>query len=159
MLALRDLNSPDLPQPAGNVCISPWISFDHRRILESKRKFVDCLAQYMFNDEQDHYNYFFDGVKYTDPQSKLEAIRKVSPLHASWENICPTLVTYGSTEVFSDDCEDFISLLQRENVQVDVITREAPHIWLISSPLAPNLEIWEEDCSRLATWCANQVSH
>lgn len=102
-----------------------------------------------------HAEYFL-GSKEID----VDAIRhpSISPLYGSFIGFCPTLVTYGGTEIFQHDCEELIGCLKRDGVQVDVITRpDAPHIWLISSTLSPTYEMWKKDCSALADWCANQL--
>ncbi|KAI9484168.1 MAG: Alpha/Beta hydrolase protein [Benjaminiella poitrasii] len=156
LMTIRDSNI--LPQPAGNVQISPWINIENSQSSRAGYNYVDCLTFKMLS--HDHGNYFHELAANSSAEEKRLALRnpEVSPLYGSFVGFCPTLVTYGGTEIFQHDIEELIHRLQRDNVQVDVITRHnAPHIWLISSILSPTHQLWEIDCSRLADWCADRV--
>lgn len=159
VLAIRDLKSADLPLPAANVQISPWANIENSQSTRPGKKYLDCLTFEML--ATDHGEYFLKKGTYSNEEEKKIALRdpSISPVFASFTGICPTLVTYGGTEIFQHDCEELIQALKRDHVKVDVITRpNAPHIWLISSILSPTHKLWKEDCTRLAEWCANQVS-
>jgi acetyl esterase/lipase len=157
--SIRDLNLPNyLPQPAGNVQISPWISIDGSESIVPGKIYQDCLTVDMLNS--DHGTYF--GKITSSGTEKRDILRNptISPLYGSFVGLCPTLVTYGGTEVFQHDNEKLIQYLKRDQVQVDVIHRpEAPHIWLICWILSPTYAMWKTDCSRLADWCAERVKY
>lgn len=147
-----------MPQPAGNVQISPWISIDGSESADPEKTYLDCLTVGMLLDSE-HGNYFGEAG-YT-PAEKRNRLRDpaISPLYGSFVGLCPTLITYGGTEVLQHDNEKLIDYLKRDQVEVDVIRRaNAPHIWIISSILAPTHDIWKSDCSKLAEWCADRVS-
>lgn len=154
VLAIRDLG---LPQPAGNVMISPWANIDNSQSARPNKVYMDCLTPEMMHN--DHGNYFYQAAAGASKEEKRLALRNpaFSPVFASFTGICPTLVTYGGTEVFQHDVEELIGCLKRDQVKVDVITRKAPHIWIILSMLAPTHAVWKTDCSKLADWCANCV--
>ncbi|KAL7315952.1 hypothetical protein PS15m_005111 [Mucor circinelloides] len=154
LLTIRDLG---LPQPAGNVLISPWANIDNSQSVRPNKVYLDCLTPKMLNSNLG--NYFPEAANCASEEEGRLALRNpaFSPVYGSFTGICPTLVTYGGTEIFQHDVEELIGCLKRDQVKVDVITREAPHIWLISSILAPTHAIWKTDCSKLADWCANCV--
>jgi acetyl esterase/lipase len=156
MLSLRDLDLPNLPQPAGNITISPWISIDNKAKPRPGFVYEDCLDFSMLKGFVGDYFTSDNG----DEDKLYEILQKpeISPLSAStFKGICPTLVTYGSTEIFQHDNETFIERLQQDDVQVDVISSKAPHIWIISPMLSPTYQLWKTDCTRLADWCVKTV--
>ena len=160
MVTLVNMNSPSLPLPAGNVQISPWVNIDTSESVRPGKRYVDCLSQEMLHPEH-HGEFFLKSDSYSSDQERKIALKNpaLSPLFGSFKGLCPTLVTYGGTEIFQHDCQELIECLKRDGVKVDVITEpNAAHIWLICSLLSPTLAIWERDCSKLAEWCADQVS-
>lgn len=151
-----------LPQPAGNVQISPWIAIHNdvskQLVTDNTVHYLDCLDPKMLTVHPD--NYFLDKGSFTNREEEGVGLGNpnISPLFGSFVGLCPTLVTYGGTEVLQHDVQKLIGYLERDKVKVDVIMRpEAPHIWLISSILSPTHKMWRTDCSRLADWCANCV--
>lgn len=154
LMAIRDLN---LARPAGNVQISPWATVDNSQSSRAGKVYEDCLTLKMMNNN--HGNYFPEAGACSNVEEKRLALHNpaISPLYGSFIGFCKTLVTYGGTEIFQHDIEELIGCLKRDQVQVDVITRKAPHIWLISSILAPTHAMWKTDCSKVADWCADCV--
>lgn len=142
---IRDQPELGFDLPLGNVMISPWISIERNaNIQANSKRYVDCITYSMLNTH--HYDYF-TTKDMKDPS--------ISPLFGSFVGFCPTLVTFGGTEVFQHDIQQLIQKLKQDNVNTTVITRfNAPHIWLISSFLSPTRKMWEEDCSKLADWCS-----
>lgn len=154
------MKSLNLPLPAGNVQISPWVTINSDQLPRQGKIYQDCLDFKLLGEY--HGDYFLDKSKFNNREEELLELRNpyISPLFGSFIGFCPTLITYGGNEVFQYDIQDMIGCLQRDQVKVDVITRsEVPHIWLISSILSPTHELWKIDCSRLADWCINCVVH
>lgn len=156
MIDIRDSSS--LSQPAGNVQISPWATIDNSQSVREGVVYQDCLEKKTLMNF-DHKQYFPIVAACSNEADKLVALRdaSISPLYGSFVGLCPTLVTYGGTEIFQHDIEALIECYKRDKVQVDVITRKAPHIWIICFILSPNYNVWKGDCSRLANWCAKCV--
>jgi acetyl esterase/lipase len=157
LMALRDCNQP---LPAGNVQISPWITIENSQSSRKGVVYQDCLTFDMLSKA--HGTYFLpQGATTLSEEDERVAMRNpaISPLYGSFVGFCPTLVTYGGTEIFQHDVQELIDCLNRDGVKVDLITRRhAPHIWIISSILSPTHDLWKKDCALLADWCANVVS-
>ncbi|GAA5801860.1 hypothetical protein HPULCUR_007315 [Helicostylum pulchrum] len=159
LLSIRDMKLSSLPLPAGNVQISPWVTIVNDDSSRADKVYVDCLDHAMLNSY--HGDYFLEKGSFANREEEKAQLRNpnISPLFGSFVGFCPTLITYGGTEVLQHDVQELIGCLERDQVKVDVIMRpEAPHIWLISSILSPTHEMWRTDCSRLADWCANCVA-
>ncbi|KAI8972752.1 Alpha/Beta hydrolase protein [Pilobolus umbonatus] len=156
ILTLRDMNSPVLPQPAANVLISPWVDISVNTVVEKEH--VDCLNFKML--KSDSGDYFINTGMYRDPVEMKKALRNpaLSPLYASFSGVCPSLITYGGTEVLQYQIRDMIAAMKRDNAPHDVIFRSnAPHIWIICSMLSPSHALWKKDISAMADWCADHV--
>lgn len=153
LVDIRD--SVDLKQPAGNVQISPWATIENSQTVHEGVEYQDCLdAKTLMRF--DHGFYYPSVGACTNEADKLVALRDaaISPIYGSFVGLCPTLVTYGSTEIFQHDILALIECYKRDKVELEVLTRKAPHIWVICNVLAPNHSVWKEDCSKLADWCA-----
>lgn len=154
LVRIRD--SIDLEQPAGNVQISPWANIDSSQTMREGVKYQDCLNKKTLHGF-DYTQYFPTLEACTNEADKLLALHdpSISPLFGSFVGICPTLVTYGGTEILQHDIQALIECYKRDKVKVDVFTRKAPHIWIILNVLSPSYKIWKEDCDFLANWCMN----
>ncbi|KAG2210044.1 hypothetical protein INT47_003480 [Mucor saturninus] len=144
----------DLEPPAGNVQISPWVNIDTSETIRDGVVYEDCLNRRTF-DRMDHGEYY--GCRTEMDKEKVLRDASISPMYGTFVGLCPTLVTYGSTEVFQDDVQRMIEVYRRDGVSVDVVKKKAPHIWIICNMLSPNDRVWKEGCSVLADWCAKCV--
>lgn len=137
--------------------ISPWVTLENTSPTYKSKAATDCIPYELLASPVDWY--VPELAKLAGVQH--EALLKnpdVSPLYGNFEGLCPVLVTYGGAEVFSHDIENFINHLQRDHVQVDVITRpDCPHDWIIEPFLSPTADIWLGGLNQLTDWCAATI--
>ncbi|KAF7726661.1 hypothetical protein EC973_008535 [Apophysomyces ossiformis] len=148
LLAVRDqrLNPdfatvPPLPMPAGSVMISPWVTLkdDSPTYVSNREK--DLMLPKHLNE---HVPDYLPAFRTMDAKSRTLLLERpdVSPLYASFDGLCPTLVAYGGWEIFRHDIEQFIKNLERDRVEVDILMRErASHIWLMSELVSTSKEM------------------
>lgn len=149
---------PRLPLglPAAAVFISPWVMLEATAPSYDTNLTKDCLP--LHKGMRPHW--YFNGFDKMSPEEQAAVLQDpdVSPLLANMEGLCPTLVTYGNHEVFQSDIESFIARLQRDKVHVDIIARNAPHIWIIEPSLAPSVTMYAQGIAELSSWLAGAVA-
>ena len=156
VISLSSMARLPLPMPGGGILISPWCDLESSSPTYTSNYVTDCLPiPANCRHTSCHPNY--------DQLSKEEQdewIRNpdVSPLYGNYEGVCPLMVTLGDLEVFQHEIEALIQKLQKDGVDVDVVSRpDAPHIWIIEPVLAPNVKVWAEGMNKMITWCAELV--
>lgn len=157
---LRDHGASEgLSQPAGNVQISPWVNIDSIPSIRHDVVYQDCLNKRTFS-QFDHGEYYPSVRACTNEAEKRKALTdpSISPMYGNFVGLCPTLVTYGGTEVFQHDIQKAITAYQRDGVDLEIVTSEkSPHVWIICSVLSPNHKLWKKGCATLAHWSARVI--
>ncbi|ORZ03500.1 Alpha/Beta hydrolase protein [Syncephalastrum racemosum] len=148
---------PRLPLglPAAAVLISPWVMLDATAPSYDTNFTKDCLP--LLKGVRP--SWYFSSFDKMSPEEQAAVLQDpdVSPLLANLEGLCPTLVAYGNHEVFQSDIESFIARLQRDKVHVDIIARNAPHVWIIEPTLAPSINMYAQGIAELSNWLARAV--
>jgi len=128
LLALRDRG---LPQPAGGVCISPWVDLTCSGATYATKAAVDPIVT---RESVAMMAQAYAGPG--DPKAPL-----LSPLYADLRGLPPLLVQVGSDEVLLDDA---LGLGERARAAgVDVTVEEWPamiHVWHWFLPMLAEAE-------------------
>jgi len=128
LLALRDRG---LPQPAGGVCISPWVDLTCSGATYATKAAVDPIVT---RESVAMMAQAYAGAG--DPKAPL-----LSPLYADLRGLPPLLVQVGSDEVLLDDA---LGLGERARAAgVDVTVEEWPamiHVWHWFLPMLAEAE-------------------
>ena len=128
LLALRDRG---LPQPAGGVCISPWVDLTCSGATYATKAAVDPIVT---RESVAMMAQAYAGAG--DPKAPL-----LSPLYADLRGLPPLLVQVGSDEVLLDDA---LGLAERARAAgVDVTVEEWPamiHVWHWFLPMLAEAE-------------------
>jgi epsilon-lactone hydrolase len=128
LLALRDRG---LPQPAGGVCISPWVDLTCSGATYATKAAVDPIVT---REGVAMMAQAYAGAG--DPKAPL-----LSPLYADLRGLPPLLVQVGSDEVLLDDA---LGLGERARAAgVDVTVEEWPamiHVWHWFLPMLAEAE-------------------
>jgi epsilon-lactone hydrolase len=128
LLALRDRG---LPQPAGGVCISPWVDLTCSGATYATKAAVDPIVT---RESVAMMAQAYAGAG--DPKAPL-----LSPLYADLGGLPPLLVQVGSDEVLLDDA---LGLGERARAAgVDVTVEEWPamiHVWHWFLPMLAEAE-------------------
>ena len=128
LLALRDRG---LPQPAGGVCISPWVDLTCSGATYATKAAVDPIVT---RESVAMMAQAYAGAG--DPKAPL-----LSPLYADLSGLPPLLVQIGSDEVLLDDA---LGLGERARAAgVDVTVEEWPamiHVWHWFLPMLAEAE-------------------
>ncbi|CAO3610961.1 unnamed protein product [Cunninghamella echinulata] len=165
LLSVRDQRTceqlkslPPLPLPAGAVTISPWLTlcFDsptyksnHGYDILTEKQLIKHLFEFIPD-----YNTLINS-KEKDSFLKQPML---SPLYASFTDLCPMLVAYSDREIFQYDILQFINNLKRDKVDTSVISRkDEVHVWLVEPTIASSLKIWEEDLNKVADWIIERL--
>lgn len=144
----RDPSLPPLPQPAGGVMVSPWVTLhDDSPTYTANRKYDISTGQQLNN----HVSYYLP-----DDLHRKEMLDNplVSPLFGSFTDVvCPLLVTYSDHELFQYDIMRFVERARQDHVKVDTICRPyQPHIWIMEPMLSSTLDVWREDLAKVTDW-------
>ncbi|CAO3593535.1 unnamed protein product [Absidia cylindrospora] len=148
------------PMPLGGIMVSPFVTFDRTSISYTKHAAFDCLPESML--QQDMSDLFPElNDKPQDHDVMLwhqQCLAQVSPINADMTHSPPLLVTYGQRERFANDVERYVAHLDKQGVDVQVISRHnEPHVYVVTPMLASSLRAWASDCSRVADWCSQRV--
>ncbi|KAG2225185.1 hypothetical protein INT45_009514 [Circinella minor] len=156
VVSLSSIARLPLPMPRGGILISPWCDLESSSPTYVSNYITDCLP---ISANKRHTFYHPNAADLSKAEEE-EWIRNpdVSPLYGNYEGVCPLMVTFGGLEVFQHEIETLIQKLQKDGVDVDVLSRpDSPHIWIIEPFLAPNLKVWAEGMNKMITWCAERV--
>ncbi|KAI9497713.1 Alpha/Beta hydrolase protein [Zychaea mexicana] len=156
VIALSSMARLPLPMPRGGILISPWCNLEASSPTYITNAATDCLP-IRHGHRNNTYIANFDKLS-KEEQDTLISNPDVSPLFASYEGVCPLMVTVGGLEVFQHEIETLIQKLQRDGVHVDVLSRpDCPHVWVVEPFLSPNVKVWAQGISQLTDWCAERL--
>ncbi|CAO3620690.1 unnamed protein product [Cunninghamella blakesleeana] len=151
-MLLNQLNEKKQILPAGGIMISPLVCFDKFSPSYSNYRTFDCLPENMLDQDLSD---LFPELKQSNNE---EIVKKYSPLYVSCEGFPPILLTYGQKERFANDCERYIAKLNKQGINVEVITRHnEPHVYIVAPILASSKRAWASDCGKIADWLGQQL--
>lgn len=140
-----------VPQPAAAVLLGPFLNYcpgpnrdmDHGMIRNTELDLV--VTQRVYDFVQPRMAAACGG------EDKKEAM---SPLFNRVDGLCPILVSYGSHEVTSDDCEQLVSKLRQNGGSAEGLAQPYQmHCFQLWSPLLPEARQAEDD---ICMWIRKQ---
>lgn len=134
--------------PAAALFVSPWMNFETTSPTYSSNVAKDCIG--IKNLNNCIARYVPESMDISDPA--------MSPVHAeSFKGLPPFFVACGDYELFKHDIQTFIRRSREDGVEVEEMTREMPHIWIMNPDIPGDMSIWEEDVVKITDWCASKV--
>jgi len=133
------LRAEGLPQPAGVVCLSPWVDLTNTTASFGYNAARDQMFSKTSADQAAEL--YLAGQ---DPKDPL-----VSPLFGDWSGLPPMLIQVGSGEVLLDDAARLAELVEGAGVAVERhVYEEMPHVWQLNYPAFPEAVAAVEEIAR-----------
>jgi acetyl esterase/lipase len=125
LLALRDEGGP---QPAGGVCLSPWLDLSlPAGSMDRPDRNDPMVSRWMLTEMAHRY------LAGADPRSPL-----ASPVYADLAGLPPVLVHAGGAERLLDDSTRFVQAAQAAGVAATLrVWPEMFHVWHMFAPRMP----------------------